>query len=78
MHEGRPLSPGTEVDFDIAQGLAVGKGVIRAAEFDDGWLCRIDVGEGNAADAHRNEMGELWVCEFEVRAMGQAPASHRH
>ncbi len=75
MHEGRPLPPGTRVEFDIAQGLAVGKGVIRAAEFDDGWLYRIDVGEGNAADAHRNEMSELWFCDFEVRPMGQGSAS---
>lgn len=62
-----PLKRGTKVNFDIGQGLAVGKGVIADAEYDDGWLFHIDVAEGDPANSHRNERGELWACEFEVR-----------
>ena len=62
----KPLPVETEVQFDIGQGLSVGKGIVRAAEYDDGWLYRIDVREGDPADIHRNEQGELWVCDFEV------------
>ena len=61
-----PLPKGTRVAFDIAQGLNVGRGVITAAEYDDGWLYRIDVTDGDRADMHRHENGELWVCDFEV------------
>lgn len=61
-----PLPIGTTVKFDIAQGHAVGHGVITAAEFDDGWLYRIEVTAGHLAQLHRHENGELWVCDFEV------------
>lgn len=63
-----PLPAGMQVAFDIAQGRAVGQGVIAAVEYDDGWLYRLDVLEGDPADDHRNERGELWVCDFEVRS----------
>jgi hypothetical protein len=67
MNHEPPLKRGTKVDFDIGQGLAVGRGVVTDAEYDGGWLYRIDVAEGDPADNHRNERGELWVCDFEVR-----------
>ena len=66
MNLNQAYEIGTQVDFNIAQGHAVGKGVILAAEYDDGWLYHIDVLSGDRADAHRNQHGELWVCEFEL------------
>ena len=69
MTENQPLEVGTQVAFDIAQGHAVGTAIITAAEYDDGWLYRLDVLEGDRAEAHRDEHGELWVCEFEVRGL---------
>jgi hypothetical protein len=65
-----PLPSGTAVTFDIAQGAAVGEGIIRDADNDDGWLYRLDVVSGDRADGHRNADGELWVCEFEVESRG--------
>jgi len=62
-----PLKPGTRVRFDIAQGLAVGEGIVCEADYDDGWLYRIDVTGGSRGDIHRGADGELWVCEFEVQ-----------
>jgi hypothetical protein len=62
-----PLQPGMRVRFDIAQGQATGEGVVREAEYDDGWLYRIDVLSGDRADAHRRDDGQLWLCDFEVR-----------
>jgi phenolic acid decarboxylase len=64
------LPPGTLVEFDIGQGLAAGMATILAAEYDDGWLYQLDVVAGDHAADHRNEAGELWVCDFEVRAVG--------
>jgi hypothetical protein len=62
-----PLPPGTLVEFDIGQGLAVGRATIIAAEYDDGWLYQLDDVAGDHADDHRNADGQLWVCDFEVR-----------
>ena len=70
-----PLPVGTPVAINIAQGMSVAQGVITAAEYDDGWLYRIDVTGGDACDAHRNDSGELWVCDFEVAPVGAKPAS---
>ena len=61
-----PLPIHTEVDVDIAQGLACCRGRIVEAEYDDGWLYRIEVISGDACDDHRHGDGQLWVCEFEV------------
>jgi hypothetical protein len=70
----KPALPvGTPVAIDIAQGTSVAQGVVTAAEYDDGWLYRIDVTGGDRCDAHRNDSGELWVREFEVTPTG-APA----
>ena len=41
-------------------------GIITRAEYDDGWLYRIEVTAGDRLDKQRNEDGELWVCDFEV------------
>ena len=41
-------------------------GVISAAEFDEGWLYRVEVTRGDRLDGERNDAGELWACEFEV------------
>lgn len=72
-----PLRVGTPVAIDIAQGLAVAQGVIAAAEYDDGWLYRINLTGGDGCCEHRNEAGELWVCDFEVRPTGDVPAADR-
>jgi hypothetical protein len=61
----------TEVDVDIAQGLARCRGRILEAEYDDGWLYRIEVTRGDACDDHRHADGELWVCEFEVTPVNE-------
>jgi hypothetical protein len=42
MHHTSPLPIGTQVAFDIAQGMATGRGVVIAAEYDDGWAYRLD------------------------------------
>ena len=66
MNRQQPLPNGTRVRFDIAQGHAVGAGAITGGDFDEGWLYRIEVEEGDGADMHRNTGGELWVCDFEL------------
>jgi hypothetical protein len=68
-----PLPLGTQVEFDIGQGLAVGRAAIIAAEYEDGWLYLLEVVAGDHADDHRNGAGELWVCDYEVRPV----ADHR-
>lgn len=71
MHE-HPLPIGTRVAVDIAEGHAVGESVICAAEFNAGncddefWVYRLDIPRGTKFDAHRNDAGELWACDFEV------------
>ena len=66
-----PLPIHTEVDVDIAQGLTRCRGRIVEAEYDDGWLYRIEVTEGHACDDHRNADGDLWICQFEVTPVNQ-------
>jgi hypothetical protein len=66
-----PLPIHTEVDVDIAQGLACCRARILEAEYDDGWLYRIEVASGDACDDHRHDDGQLWVCEFEVTPVSQ-------
>ena len=63
-----PLPKGTEVQFDIAQGLAVGAGKIVNSHFDEGWFYEIEVTSNGSVDEHRNQAGQLWVCEFEITA----------
>ena len=46
-----------------------------AAEYDDGWLYRIDVTGGDDCQLHRNPDGELWVSDFEVTPMGNSPST---
>ena len=72
-----PLETGTPVVIDIAQGLAIAQGVITAADYDDGWMYRIDVTGGHDCHAHRDEAGELWVCDFEVRPIGTVPKADK-
>ena len=62
-----PLKIGTPVIIDIAQGLNVAQGTITAADYDDGWMYRIDVTSGDDCRQHRNEAGELWVNDFELK-----------
>jgi hypothetical protein len=64
--KGQPLPIGTPVEIDIAEGLDIAQGVITAADYDDGWAYRIDVTAGSRCDAHRNDAGELWVCQHEI------------
>jgi hypothetical protein len=70
-----PLPVGTPVAIDIAQGMSLAQGVITAAEYDDGWLYRIDVTSGDDCQVHRHPDGELWVCDFEVTPTGNVPAT---
>lgn len=42
------------------------EGVVTKGLYDDGWFYRIKVTSGDRLDAHRDERGELWVCDFEV------------
>jgi len=67
------IAIGTQVRFDIAQGLALGEAIIRAADYDDGWLYLLDVMSGDRGDSHRNEFGELWVCDFEITVIAAKP-----
>ncbi len=60
------LPLGATVRFNLAQGHAVGTAVVRAAEFDDGWLYLLDVITGTDVEPHRNEQSELWAWDFEV------------
>ena len=64
----QPLPIGTTVEFDICEGMNVGRGIIFEADYDDGWIYRIDVSDGDPADSHRNQNGELWVLDTEVSA----------
>ena len=64
-----PSKIGTPVTIDIAQGLNVAQGTISAADYDDGWMYRIEITSGDDCHEHRNEAGELWVNDFEVRPM---------
>ena len=68
MTTERPgLAVGTRVHVRSDHFVGQCEGIIAAAEYDDGWLYRIDVTEGDRLDEHRNDDGELWVCEFEVQ-----------
>lgn len=49
-------------------------GRITAAEYDDGWLYRIEVTGGDRLDSERDAKGELWVCGFEVRPVANEEA----
>ncbi len=61
-----PLPIGTAVNIDIGQRHSVAQGVIKAAEYDDGWLYRIDISGGDDCNQHREQSGELWCCDFEI------------
>jgi hypothetical protein len=69
-----PLKVGTPVEIDIA----VAQGVVTAADYDDGWMYRIHVTQGDDCRLHRNEAGELWVCEFEVKPIPEKCTSPQH
>lgn len=61
------LANGTHVHVRSEHFAEECEGVITKGEYDDGWLYRIEVTSGDRLDAHRNEDGELWVCDFEVQ-----------
>lgn len=66
----RKLPINTKVSFNLGQDLDIGKAIIREIDNDqeDGHLYyRLEVIEGSQADLHRNEKGELWVNDFEVK-----------
>ena len=44
-------------------------GRITKGHYDGGWLYRIEVTAGDRLDEHRNQDGELWVCDFEVQPL---------
>ena len=72
-NETRPprLPDGTRVRVQSEHFVERCEGVITAAEFDGGWLYRVDVTAGDGLDAQRNENGELWVNDFEVRPVAK-------
>jgi hypothetical protein len=61
-----PITNGTRVRVQSDHFAQQCEGVVTAAEYDEGWLYRIDVTDGDQLDRHRNDAGELWVCDFEV------------
>lgn len=70
----RRLPIGTKVKFDIAHGLDVG--VARIVDVDiegEGkgreMRYKLEVTEGSQANLHRNKDGQLWVNDWEVRAL---------
>ena len=68
----RKLPLNTKVSFNIAQDLDIGVGIIREIykDPDDKLLhYKLEVIEGSNADMHRNSKGELWVNDFEVKAV---------
>ena len=70
----KKLPKGTRVKFNIAQGMNVGEATIidTRVENEDGRDClyyRLDDIVGSQADMHRNQEGELWVNDFEVKAV---------
>jgi hypothetical protein len=65
-----PLPSGTRVRVNIAQGGAQCEGIIRGADYDEGWIYHIEVVVGDPGDEHRNGQGELWVCDFAVTPLG--------
>ncbi len=73
----KPKTPtypvGTPLAFDICQGDATGKGIIRETAWDgSGWLYRIDVLEGDArVNHHREDDGELWLNELEFHPISE-------
>ena len=67
-----PLPIGTLVNIDIAQGDCIAHGVVREAEYDEGWHYRVEVTGGDDCNRHREQSGELWCCDFEVQPAGTA------
>ena len=70
----KQLPIGTKVKFNIGQGLDTGKAFITDIHKDqeDGHLYyQLDVIEGSKSDLHRNEIGELWVNDFETKAVSK-------
>lgn len=71
----RPQLPiGQTTKFNIAQGLDVGTAKIIAVDIegegkDKQLYYKLEVIEGSQANMHRNEQGELWVNDFEVKAI---------
>ena len=73
-----PLPIGTPVAINIAQRMSLAKGTITEAEYDDGWMYRIDVTDGDDCRPHRNRDGQLWVCDFEVTPVGDVVPTENH
>jgi hypothetical protein len=70
----KQLPIGTKVKFNIGQGLDTGKAFITGINKDheDGHLYyQLDVIEGSKSDSHRNEKGELWVNDYETKAVSK-------
>ncbi len=65
------LPDGTRVHVRSDHFAGECDGVIAAAEFDDGWLYRVEVIRGDRLARERNDAGELWVCDFEVQRTGE-------
>ena len=66
----RKLPINTKVKFNLGQDLDTGKAIIIEIDNDqeDGHLYyRLEVIEGSQSDIHRNDKGELWVNDFEVK-----------
>ena len=74
MSKRKKLPIGTKVKFDIGQGLDTGKALITDVQKDqeDGHLYyQLDVIEGSKSDLHRDEKGELWINDYEAKAVSK-------
>jgi hypothetical protein len=61
------LKRGELVRFSLADGLVCGLAQIEEVKYDGGWFYRLDVIEGDTADIYRNERGELWPHDEQVK-----------
>jgi hypothetical protein len=81
MTESHPFSIGTRVTFDV-EDLVGGRAIIAEAEYDDGWLYRLDAVELMRGDApllarlvNVESDGSAWLCEHEVRPLAVGDAA---
>jgi hypothetical protein len=63
------LPNGTRVHIRSDHFPEEADGRITKGHYDGGWLYRIEVTAGDRLDEHRNEDGELWLCDFEVQPL---------
>ena len=68
------LSNGTPVHVRGDHFAEECEAVVADADYDEGWLYRIDVTAGDRLEEQRNQCGQLWVCAFEVQPIAAREA----